>query len=110
MDFNNLVGSIGAYIGLFLGYSALQIPDFIRFVSQQFKKYLRKRRFFVHNDVQNALKIDVKEALSDNINKLSTTTNPNSDVLQIIQIKLENMSQKVDVLEKFALKMNGNPE
>ena len=27
MDINGLIGVIGGYIGLFLGYSILQIPD-----------------------------------------------------------------------------------
>lgn len=29
MDFNGLIGVIGGYIGLFLGYSFLQLPDVI---------------------------------------------------------------------------------
>ena len=29
IDINALIGTIGGYIGLFLGYSILQIPDFV---------------------------------------------------------------------------------
>ena len=93
-----------------MGYSALQIPDFIQLMFQYFKKYLTKRKSVVHIVVQHALKIDVKKALSDNINELATTTNPIHDSLQIIQLELEHISQKVDALEKIALKINGKPE
>ena len=39
MDFNALIGYIGGYIGLILGYSILHIPEYIvRFV-EKFKAY-----------------------------------------------------------------------
>ena len=42
---NGLVGYIGGYIGLILGYSLLQIPDFILLLRLKAKKYFGKRKF-----------------------------------------------------------------
>ena len=73
MDFNGLVGYIGSYIGLILGYSILQIPHLISLISRQLKKYLAKRQSDVDNDTT---KIHVEEAISENVNYGSTTTTP----------------------------------
>ena len=36
--FEGLVGNVGGYIGLFLGCSLVQIPDFLLFISRKIKK------------------------------------------------------------------------
>ena len=38
IDFNGLIGIIGGYIGLFLGYSFLQIPEFLLQGVDKYKK------------------------------------------------------------------------
>ena len=38
MDFQGLIGNVGGYIGLCLGYSILQIPDFIQLLVFKLKK------------------------------------------------------------------------
>ena len=43
IDLNGLVGHIGGYIGLILGYSLLQIPELILLLSTNAKKYVRNR-------------------------------------------------------------------
>ena len=40
IDIQDLIGNVGGYIGLFLGYSFLQIPEFMILV------YLRAKRWF----------------------------------------------------------------
>ena len=94
------MGNIGAYIGLFLGYSALQIPDFIQWVTRQFRKYFPKRRSVTHNVAQHTSAIHVQEAVLDNSNQCSTSSNPNYGVLSKIQSELERVSEKVEALEK----------
>ena len=37
MDVNGLIGYIGGYIGLFVGYSILQVPDTILIIIRKFK-------------------------------------------------------------------------
>ena len=39
MGYISLIGNIGGYIGLCLGYSFLQIPDFILYVVEKLKRY-----------------------------------------------------------------------
>ena len=68
------MGNIGAYIGLFLGYSALQLPDFIVLVSQHFRKYLTKRRSVMANVVTITTQLQVKEELPTAVNQLSITS------------------------------------
>ena len=71
MDFNGLIGYIGGYVGLILGYSLLQIPQLISLVSQHLKKYLAKRSADEYNDTTQ---VNVEEALSKHINYGSPTT------------------------------------
>ena len=98
------MGNIGAYIGLFLGYSALQILDLMQFVSREFKKYHDKRRSTIHDAAQHTSEIHVKTVIRHNINQCLTKGNPNSDVLCIILTELELISEKVDALEKIISK------
>ena len=53
MDTQGLIGNIGGYIGLVLGYSLLQIPDFIIFILGNTKGWsssFRERRY--HNQTK----------------------------------------------------------
>ena len=43
IDIQGLIGYIGGYIGLCLGYSFLQIPDFIQYVMEHLKRYYYRR-------------------------------------------------------------------
>ena len=40
IDFQALIGNIGGYIGLCLGYSILQVPDFLLGIVSKIKKYV----------------------------------------------------------------------
>ena len=71
MDFNGLVGYIGGYIGLILGYSLLQIPQLIPLLSRHLKKYLAKRSSEEYNDTTQ---VNVEEASCKNNKYGSTTT------------------------------------
>ena len=53
LDLHGLIGYIGGYIGLFLGYSIIQIPDFISVFARKFESYLKRNRAneFKENDV-----------------------------------------------------------
>ena len=107
IDFIALVGSIGGYIGLFMGFSLLQFIDFIQL---QFKKYLKKRGKDVSTGIKNTTDFHVKAALSENIDYNSKTTNPIASVLRIIQSELEHITQRVEAIEHFILKSNVKTE
>jgi len=42
--FDDVVGTVGGYIGLFLGYALIQIPDLIAYVSQAIRKRIPNRQ------------------------------------------------------------------
>ena len=44
IDIQALVGNIGGYIGLFLGYSILQIPGFIVIIFRKVKMFMSRSR------------------------------------------------------------------
>ena len=66
------MGNVGGYIGLFLGYSILQIPDVILFFVGKIRKYLKKRSTIN----PNTLDITVQErGLSVHQNTIEQTIN-----------------------------------
>ena len=75
-------------------------------VSRHFNKYLAKRKSVIHDVVAHTTHLLVKEALPKNFNQLLIATNPNSDVLHMIQSERVHLSQRIDTLEKITLKMN----
>jgi len=71
IDVNGLIGYIGGYVGLILGFSLLQIPQLISLISRHLKKNLTKRSCDESND---NTQVNVEEASCENINGGSTTT------------------------------------
>ena len=54
IDINGLIGNIGGYIGLCLGYSILQIPEFLNVLMINIKrkvKLLRMKKDLVKDDI-----------------------------------------------------------
>ena len=105
IDWNGLVGLIGGYIGLFLGYSLLQIPDLILLLSENAKKYFRKWAAHVANDSSQSTEIQVKEVLSNHIG-LKTTTRSSDCCCKyapwLLQSELKQLSQNmVEISEEI---------
>ena len=63
---NTLIGYIGGYIGLILGYSLLQIPDFVVMLYLKVKKYLEKSNATVTNASPCPQEINVEEISRNN--------------------------------------------
>ena len=57
IDFNGLVGYIGGYVGLFLGYNLLQIPDLVLLLSAKAKKYFSRETASVARDLPQAAEV-----------------------------------------------------
>ena len=57
IDMNGLIGYIGGYIGLILGYSILQIPEYILILIWKYKAYFLPGQ----KDQDNILPVSVKE-------------------------------------------------
>ena len=85
IDLNGLVGYIGAYIGLFLGYSILQMPELILLLSRNVKKYFNKTEVSVTNTLSRTQEILVKQILSNNIS-IETTTKLDEQQLELGKI------------------------
>ena len=103
-DLQALVGNVGGYIGLSLGYSILQVPEVILCVVGKKRKYLMKRSTIT----PHTLDITVQErGLSVHRNTMEQNTNN----LMNSQIKLEETISKIDehiekileVIEKSSL-------
>ena len=108
MNFNELVGYIGAYIGLFLGYSLLQIPDLIQFVSRKAKQYIRNRTPNVINILPLPTQVHVKEQISNSDDVEIETTCPRfKHTPRSLQSELAQISGDVD---GFVLDIRGRIE
>ena len=95
IDFNGLVGYIGGYIGLFLGYSFLQIPDLIIFLSAMANKCFRKRVVHVTRSLSQPTITHVDQQSSNNIELETTTGNANfvcEPTLSSLQSELKQIS------------------
>ena len=64
IDIQGLVGNVGGYIGLFLGYSFLQIPDVILFIVLRAKRWLEQIREGRDQNKTKTQKIMVHENMS----------------------------------------------
>ena len=104
MDFQGLIGNIGGYIGLCLGYSILQIPDFIQYLVFRFKKQFMIFRRKDHN------KIDVRPPTNTQVQeKIQTLPRPNevisnSDIKRLVNSLREDVTDvamKLDSLTEY---------
>ena len=68
IDFQALIGNIGGYIGLLLGYSLLQIPEFITWVMFKFKRYFDTSANRDHSIDEQTKGNAVKRAISYHTN------------------------------------------
>lgn len=97
VDIQSLIGNIGGYIGLFLGYALIQLPEALLSIYMQLKKH------FDNNDTSdkpNAI-IDIQM-----INRESSMKPPSDkvnpyiiDVVQKIEKNLETLGQRMDMIE-----------
>ena len=95
IDFNGLVGYIGGYIGLFLGYSLLQIPDLIIFLSAMAKKCFRKSVSRVTRSLSQRTITSVDQISSNNIELGITTRNIDCVYEHTLSSELKQMSQNM---------------
>ena len=70
-----LIGNVGGYIGLFLGYSFLQIPDFIIFIVLRAKGWLELIREGGDRNHTKTSKILVHESMSASQSRSKSESN-----------------------------------
>ena len=100
IDFNALIGTIGGYIGLFLGYSILQIPDFLTQmatnISENWSNRKHKRKVEpIPIKIDNNCKLSVKDlVLKPNISNEEIV-----DILKRVVISQNNILERLVKLE-----------
>ena len=93
-DFNSLIGNIGGYVGMFLGYALLNFPNaIVVFVEAARELQLKARELCMTKKKTNsscntsAAKIHIP-TLSDQEEKGQRTTNDNSSISYDVQKKI----------------------
>ena len=98
IDGQVLVGNVGGCIGLYLGYSLLQIPDLIIFLAEWSRKFISERRSKPTEVQLYVNKINALEASPKNMLSLKVEC-PEIDAN-------DTVAQKVNKLVDITLKMN----
>ena len=101
-DMELLIGNIGGYIGLFLGYAILQFPDFV----SKFRKWL-KLKFNWINWIAGKTKINPEIVTS---NTFEDHIEPD-DALNVLSKGIYDLNQytnKLDELDKKFENLSGN--
>ena len=97
----SLIGNIGGYIGLFLGYTILQLPDLLIFLYQQlsrmYHKHINSKSYSSHSS-WSIVNVSKMHKLSNNSN------NPSGSQEEKYQWFL--LMERIDKLEKSQLESN----
>lgn len=103
MDTQGLIGNIGGYIGLVLGYSLLQIPDFIIFILGKTKGWssgFRERIYRNQTKAWNAMENEKAPASKSPPAKESTENGDTKRDLVCTNAQFESVIQRIEQLEK----------
>ena len=109
IDIQALVGNIGGYIGLFLGYSILQIPDFIVVIFCKVKMFMSRSRKGILTMNSN-ISFETKREYWKNVNSnddllgvgrdvRSTIDKISADIDKILTM-VQKQGQRIESLEK----------
>ena len=109
IDIQALVGNIGGYIGLFLGYSILQIPDFIVLIFYKVKMYIsrsRKDTIKMDSNISFETRKEGSKNVTSNDDSLgvgrdvrSMIVKMSADIDEILTI-VQKQEQRIESLEK----------
>jgi len=123
VDINSFIGNIGGYIGLFLGYALIQLPDFISVIYAYLKKAIRKESASIldvstvtgqcHTGMVSVASLgsdvrasDVDEGTDGSSFKEASTNKlyKVEDLLGTVMEKLDAILQRIDNVEKKSSK------
>ena len=100
IDFQALIGNVGGYIGLVLGYSIVQIPDLILFLFWKLRKYYlqHKQRNYINPTSNPSCSILVKETQMGKVAESNTKIQENDiyKILHSLKMDLDKTNQKID--------------
>ena len=99
IDIQALVGNIGGYIGLFLGYSILQIPDFIVLIFYKVKMYIsRSRKDTIKMD--SNISFETRQEGSKNVNSNANLFGVGKDVRSMIVKMSADIDEILTIVQK----------
>ena len=84
-----------------MGYSFLQIPNFIKVLFVQIRKYLTKTGSGGLNYKKHSTFIQGQKMFPEYVDYGSLTMNLNTEGLRIIRSDLKHMSRRLDAVENF---------
>ena len=98
MNINGLIGYIGGYIGLFVGYSILQIPNTLFALTRKCKKYYFKIKKEKGSVPSIGIHVNVKEGKLNDAHKsqISYSDQDTRIALQELQAKLYRLTEVVN--------------
>ena len=102
IDINGLIGNIGGYIGLCLGYSILQIPEFFTLLITNLKrnvKSLRAKKDLVKDDIVCVNQKEWSAETSNDFIKESFFSENFRD-LRCLQGEVKELKLKLNLLTK----------
>ena len=98
MNINGLIGYIGGYIGLFVGYSILQIPNTLFELTRKCKKYYSKIKKEKGSVPSSGILVNVEERKLNDAHK-SQLSHSDQDIriaLQELQAKMYRLTEVVN--------------
>ena len=92
MDFNALIGYIGGYIGLILGYSILHIPEYVVLFIEKIKNYYSYDSGIKHNVLPASTINNEDKKVPD-----QKRTNPNPDTEE----ELRRHDREIEIIKEY---------
>ena len=104
IDIQGLIGNVGGYIGLCLGYSLLQLPDFILLIVLRAKSWLEKIREGQDQNQTKTVKLLTHEHMSasQGISKRESNKDWEESRLYVNRYAYNELIARIEQLEKSA--------
>ena len=104
MDFQGLIGNVGGYIGLCLGYSILQIPDFIPLLVFKLKKHFGTRHRMHNNQIGFTPPITEKVekmVQTQSSSHANLSNSDNDDLVNSLRLDVHEIKIELDKLREY---------
>ena len=99
----SLVGNIGGYLGLFMGYSILQLPILIHAILKKLEYWYQHFKSVVYANEHLSLQINVKEA-SPNIGDEPLKMSQFNNFVENHKSTTSKLDEKIELVQERLLK------
>ena len=101
-----LVGNIGGYLGLFLGYSILQLPNTIEVFAKKILKWYKTTKSRGNTFRRVIFRINVKEVSATIWNDTEKKTLSSTTIEDKLEARLLMIEDKLENVAELVLKIN----